>query len=99
MKYILDMENNTINDTKYIKALADALNNNEYFKNKFTYEELINEIYNRTKFSINGIEKVVPSSTIPGIDKFEVYVNKSEGYMNFKITFISPATVEGQTAR
>lgn len=95
----LDMENNTIKDTKYIKALADALNNNEYFKNKFTYEELINEIYNRTKFSINGIEKVVPSSTIPGIDKFEVYVNKSEGYMNFKITFISPATVEGQTAR
>ena len=93
-----DAENNKIKDTKYIEAIVKQLNSSEIFKNKFSYDEFMNEIYKRTQFKLDDND-CYQEVSMDGVKSIEVAINGDKKVMGFKIIFESPATVEGQTER
>lgn len=93
-----DENSNKIKDTKYIDALIDTLNSSDLFKNKFSKEELMNEIYIRSQIAAAGAD-VYAQNIIDGVEKIEVALNGDKTQIGFKVIFKSAAVVEGQKKR
>lgn len=93
-----DASTNTITSTKYVDTFINLLNNSEYFKNKFDKEELMAAIYNRAQICLDNSDLYLPIS-ISGIHSIEVRLNYEKNRLGFKVRFLSPAKVEGQTCR
>lgn len=93
-----DASTNTITSTKYVDAFIELLNTSEYFMNKFDKDELMSAIYERSQVILDNADTYIPL-TIDGVENIEVGLNYEQTQLSFKVTFLSPATVEGQTSR
>lgn len=93
-----DAATNTITSTKYVDTFIKLLNTSEYYMNKFDKDELMSAIYERSKVILDNADTYLPV-TIDGVENIEVGLNYEQTQLSFKVTFLSPATVEGQTSR